>query len=75
MKTEVPERSGIGAETPFAIGVKTVLVLSNQAKKRPETNGAETSEAESRHDPLFMHEKDLSTPGQYKIYEVCNYIS
>ena len=33
LKTEVPERSGIGAETPFAIGLKTVLVLSNQAKK------------------------------------------
>ena len=33
LKTEVRERSGIGAETPFAIGLKTVLVLSNQAKK------------------------------------------
>ena len=35
LKTEVPERSGIGAETPFAIGLKIVLVLSNQAKKKP----------------------------------------
>ena len=45
MKTEVPERSGIGAETPFAIGLKTVLVLSNQATKAPrnERRGIEWS--------------------------------
>ena len=60
LKTKVLERSGIGAETPFAIGLKTALVLSNETKKRPETSGAE-----SRHDQYstWGRHNTMSAPG------------